>query len=76
MGWLDSFKLLCALSETITGVDNALVGTDLPVTSYGVISNLPSKGPGPPHTLRILFHIDFYMDGMLSSVQGGLEQQR
>ena len=65
MGWLDSPKFFCSFSETLTDVANALVNTDLPVPSYGAISEIPATGPGPPHTLESLTHIYFYMDDFI-----------
>ena len=50
MGRVDSPKFFCTFSETLTGVANALVNTDLPVLSYGAISEIPDTGTGPPHT--------------------------
>ena len=67
MGWVDSPKFFCALSDTLTDVANTLVDADLPVRAYGNISVIPLTEPPPPHTLAILTHIDCYM------VQGGEE---
>ena len=75
MGWVDSPKFFCAFSETLTDVANALVNTDLPVPSYGAISDIPATGPGPPHTPESLTHIDFYMDDVISVVQVGPDCQ-
>ena len=71
MGWVDSPKLFCTFSETLTDVANALVDSELPVPEYGAISKIPSTGPGPPHTPESLTHIDCYMDDVISVVQGG-----
>ena len=49
---------------------NALVDTDLPVLSYGTISEIPATGPIPHHTLESLTNIYCYMDGFISLVQG------
>ena len=68
-------KVFCAFLETLTDVANALVDTDLPVPSYGVISEIPETGPGPPHTPDILTHINFYMDDVISVVQGETDRQ-
>ena len=54
---------------------NALVHTDLPVPSYGAISEILATRPGPPHTLKILTHIYFYMDDVISAVQGVPDNQ-
>ena len=70
MGWVESPKFFCTFSETLTDVKNALVGTDLSVPSYSVISKIPETRPGPLCTLDSLTHIDFYMDEVISSVQG------
>ena len=75
MGWVDSPKFFCAFSETLTDVANALVNSDLPVPSYVAISEIPSTGPGPPHTPESLTHIDCYMDEVISLVQGGPDCQ-
>ena len=68
MGWVESPKFFCAFLETLIDVENSLVDTDLPVPSYGAISKIPATGPGPPHTPKILTHIDCYMDGVISVV--------
>ena len=57
MRWVDSPKFFCAFSETLTDVANALVDSELPVPSYGAISEVPSTGPGPPYTPDSLTHI-------------------
>ena len=75
MGWVDPPKLFCAFLETLTGVENSLVYTDLPVPSYGIISEIPSTGPVPPYTLESLTHIDCYMNDVISTVQGDLDHQ-
>ena len=75
MGWVDFPKFFCAFSETLTDVANALVDSEIPVPSYGVISEIPSTGPGPPHTQESLTHIDCCMDGIVSVVQGGVDRQ-
>ena len=75
MGWVESSKFLCDFLETLTDVDTTMVDTDLPVLSYGAIFDLLSTGMGPPHTWRILTHIDCYMDDVISAVQVGPEQQ-
>ena len=62
--------------ETMTDVANALVDSELPVPSYGEISEIPSTGPGTPHTPESLTHIDCYMDDVISVVQGGQAQLR
>ena len=68
-------QVFCAFSETLTDVANALVDKDLPVPSYVAISKIPATGPGPPHTPESLTHIDFYMDDVISAVQGGPDCQ-
>ena len=70
MEWVDSPKFFCTFSETLTGVANALVNTDLPVLSYGAISKIPDTGTGPPYTPESLTHIYCYMDDVISAVQG------
>ena len=75
MGWVYSPKFFCAFSETLIDVVNALVDSELPVPAYGAISEIPSTGPGPPHTPESLTHIDCYMDNVISVVQGGLDRQ-
>ena len=71
MGWVDSPKFFCVFSETLTAMANDLVDTDLPVPSYGAISEIPETGPGPPHTPESLTHIYCYMDDVISAVQEG-----
>ena len=75
MGWVDSPKCFCAFSETLTDMANALVDSEFPVPSYGVISEILSTGPGPPHTLERLTHIYCYMDDIISVMQGGPDRQ-
>ena len=75
MGWVDSSKFFCEFSETLTGVANALVNSELPVPSYGAISEIPATGPGPPHTPESLTNIDYYMDDFISVVQGDPDRQ-
>ena len=75
MGWVDSSKFFCTFSKTLTGVANALVDTDLPVPSYGAISEIPATRTGPPHAPESLNHIYCYMDDVISAVQGGPDQQ-
>ena len=75
MGWVDPPKFFCAFSETLTDVTNALVDSELPVPSYSAISEMPSTGPGPPHTPESLTRIDYYMDDVISVVQGGPDRQ-
>ena len=75
MGWLDSPKFLCTFLETLMDVANDLVNTELPVPSYGAISEIPATGPGPPHTPESLTHIDCYMYDVISVVQGGADLQ-
>ena len=75
MGWVDSPKFFCDFSLTLTDVSNALVNTYLPVRDYGAISDLPSTGPVPPHTHRILAYIDCHMDDVIYAVQGGGKRQ-
>ena len=58
MGCVGSPKFFCELLETLTDVVNALVHTSLLVLVYGVITKISKIGPGPPHTLDILTHID------------------
>ena len=70
MGWVDSPNCFCAFLGTLTDVANALVNSELPVPSYGAISEIPATGPGPPHTPESLTHIYCYMDDIISTVQG------
>ena len=60
---------------TLTDVPKSLVDTDLPVPSYGEISEIPATGPGPSHTLERLTHIYCCMDDVISAVQGGPDRQ-
>ena len=68
MGRLPQFFYIFLV--TLTDVANALVDIDLPVPSYGVISEIPAAGLGLLHTLDSLTHINFYMDEVISAVQG------
>ena len=61
MGWVDPIKYFYAFSEALTDVANALVHTSILVPAYGAISEIPETGPGPPHTIDSLTHIDYYM---------------
>ena len=47
MGWVELTKFLCAFSETLPDAANDLVDTDLPVPSYGTISDIPETGTDP-----------------------------
>ena len=58
MGWVDSPEYFCAISETLIDVANSLVHTLLPVPAYGAILEIPDTGPGPPHTMDSLTHIN------------------
>ena len=71
MGWVDSPEYFCAISETLTHLANSLVHTLLPVPAYGAILVIPDTGPGPPHTIDSLTHINWYMDDVITAVQGG-----
>ena len=73
---MDSPKYLCAFSETLTDVANALVHTSLPVPAYGAISEIPETGLGPPHITNSLTHINCYMNYVITAVQGGAHQKR
>ena len=75
MGWMDSPKYFCAISETLADVVNALVHTALPVPAYGAILEILETSLGPPHTLDSLTHIDCYMDDVITAVQGGPDRQ-
>ena len=63
-------QFFCTFSETLTDVANALVDTDLLVPSYGAISDIPETGLVPPHTPESLLHIYYFMDDVISAVQG------
>ena len=64
----DEGKIICIDLVLPMGWVNALVNTDLPVPSYGAISEIPETGPGPPHTPESLTNIDCYMDDVISAV--------
>ena len=49
---------------------NALVETDLSVTSYSAISKILATGLGPPRTPDSLTHILCYIYDVISAVQG------
>ena len=72
MGWVDSAKYFCTISETLTDATYALVHTLLPVPAYVSISEIPETGPVPPRTLDSLTHIDCYMDNVITAVHGGV----
>ena len=71
IGWVDSTQFLCAFSETLTDVANALFYTELPMLDYGSIYTPRATYPGPPHTLEIFIHIDCYVDDVIYAVHGG-----
>ena len=71
MGWVDPIKYFYAFSEALTDVANALVHTSILVPAYGAISEIPETGPGPPHTIDSLTHINCYMEDVITAVQGG-----
>ena len=50
-------QFFCTFSETLKDVANALVDTDLPVLSYGKISDVLATRPVPPYTPESLTHI-------------------
>ena len=68
MGWVDPPKYFCAIIETLTIVDNALVHTSLPVLAYGAISEIPENIPGPPHTMYSLTHTNCYLEHVITAV--------
>ena len=50
MGWVDSPKYFCTISETLADVENSMVHTSLLVPAYGAISEIPRDRPEPtPH---------------------------
>ena len=61
MGWLDSPKFFCAISETFPDAANALAETELPITAYGPIAKIlitrpaPSKHTQEPHPYLLLY---------------------
>ena len=52
MGWVDSPKFLCAFSDMLKDVANALVNTDLSVPVYGTITKIAATGLPPPQCAR------------------------
>ena len=59
-------------------VSKVLDGTELPVSEYGTIAKIPPTGLTPPplpHARESFTHIDYYMDGVISAVQGRPERQ-
>ena len=71
-------QVFCTFSETLTDVANALVDTDLPLPSYGAISEIPSTvppPPSPPNTNESLTHMYCYIDNVISAVQVGPDIQ-
>ena len=73
MAWVDLPKFFCGFSETLTDVVNALVPT---LPWYGTITKTLETGPGLSHTLDSLTQIDYYIDYMITALQGGPEEQR
>ena len=67
--------IFCLLSETLTDVANTFVHMLLQIPGYGDITKIPETSLGLPHTLYRLTHIECYMDEVITSVQGGMEQQ-
>ena len=55
---------------------NDLVHTSLPVPAYSAILAIPETGPGPPHIIDSLTHIDCYISDVITVVHGGPDQQR
>ena len=53
-----------------------LLHTFLSVPGYGAITNIHKIGPGHPHTLDSLTQIDYYIDYMITALQGGPKEQR
>ena len=72
MGWVEPPMFFYAFQETLTDMENALADTDFPLPFYGAISKIPVTRTPPPHTPESLTHIYFYMDDVISAVQGGL----
>ena len=70
IGQVDSPNFFCVFLETLIDVTNSLVDTDLLVPSYGAISEIPETGTIPPPTPENLTHSDFYMDDVISALQG------
>ena len=76
MGWVDSLKYFCTISETLIDVANVLAHKLLPVPTYRAIAAIPETIPVPPYTLDSLTQMYFYMDNVITTVLGGAEQQR
>ena len=76
MGWVDSPKFFWNLLETIMDGANAIVNISLLLPRYGTITNNTKTGSDLPHTLEILTHIDWYMDDIITAVQGWPKRQR
>ena len=75
IGCVYSPNFLCAFSETLTGVAETLVDTDLPFPSYFTIAKIPGTRTGAPHAQESLIYIYCYMDDIISAVQGRLKRQ-
>ena len=69
--WVESPKFFCALSKTLTDVLNTLFDTALPVLEYGTIAEIPLL----PHVWERLSYIYYYMDDVISPVQGDPKRQ-
>ena len=73
MGRMNPPKFFCAFSETLTDVANTLLHASLLVMGYVAITKIPETDLGPPHTQYSLTHIAYYIDDVITSVQGGPE---
>ena len=49
---------------------NSIISTLLLVPFYSATTDILKTGPGLPHTLLRLIHISFYIDGLITAVQG------
>ena len=71
MGWVESPKVFCDLSETLMYVVNVIINKSLLVPGFGSISKIPNTGLGLPQTWDILTHIDCYICDLITEVQCG-----
>ena len=54
---------------------NILFDTVMLVPAYGTIAKIPVTFPPRPHAQESLTRIDFYMNGVISTVQGGAKRR-
>ena len=58
MGWVESTKFFCDFMKILMDMSNTIANTLLPMPWYVTIINIPKTGPGLPHILASLTHMD------------------